>query len=185
MLVVNSIALAKRADTLRDKGTNRVDFLSGKVDKYQWIDIGSSFSMNELSASFLYAQLQYADNIQQKRKELWQTYFNELASLEKEGKAQLPKIPTYATHNNHIFYLICKNLKDREQLIAHLKKKAINAVFHNQSLHKSQYYKDKHDGRNLINADSFSECLIRLPLYFELSKSQQKTVIDSVLAYYK
>lgn len=185
MLVVNDAKLAKRADTIRDKGTNRVDFLNGEVDKYQWTDIGSSFSANELSASFLYAQFQYIDSIQQKRKEQWHTYFKELTCLEKEGKACLPNIPQYANHNSHIFYLICKNFKERAALITHLHKKNINAVFHNQSLHKSTYYADKHDGRTLPNTDKFSDCLLRLPLFYELTTNMQDKVIKNVLLFYK
>ncbi|MHB8260639.1 MAG: dTDP-4-amino-4,6-dideoxygalactose transaminase [Bacteroidia bacterium] len=185
LLVINNPKFTHRADTIRNKGTNRVDFENGKVNKYQWTDIGSSFSANELSASFLYAQLQHIDAIQQKRKTQWHTYYNELTCLEKEGKAYLPKIPPYANHNSHIFYLICKNFKERAALITHLHKNGVNAVFHNQSLHKSIYYADKHDGRTLPNADRYTNCLLRLPLFYELTTDMQNKVIENVLFFYK
>ncbi len=185
MLVINDEKYTKRAETIRDKGTNRIDFLKGKVDKYQWVDIGSSYGLNELSASFLYAQLQRIENIRQKRKDQWQLYYKELFSLEKEGKAMLPNIPAYAVHNHHIFYLVCKNLEERSALIAFLHKRGINAVFHNQSLHKSNYYKSKHDGRELPNADRFSDCLIRLPLYYKLSTASQNKISKNILLFYK
>ena len=141
--------------------------------------------MNELSASFLYAQLQRRGKIYQKRKVQWQTYYNELTCLEKEGKAYIQHIPMYANPNSHIFYLICKNFKERAKLITHLHKKGVNAVFHNQSLHKSTYYVDKHDGRNLPNADRYTNCLLRLPLYFELSSEQQSEVVHAIISFYK
>jgi dTDP-4-amino-4,6-dideoxygalactose transaminase len=177
MLVINDEQFIQRAEIIREKGTNRNKFFRGEVDKYNWVDIGSSFLPSEITAAFLLAQIEQMDFIQQKRRMLWNTYYNELQILKHKGII-LPTIPDFASNNAHAFYLICNNLKERDALIQHLKTDNIIAVFHYLSLHDSLYFKEKHDGRILLNADKFSDCLVRLPLYFELT---QKDITDIIV----
>lgn len=177
MLVINDEQFIQRAEIIREKGTNRNKFFRGEVDKYNWVDIGSSFLPSEITAAFLLAQIEQMDFIQQKRRMLWNTYYNELQILKHKGII-LPTIPDFASNNAHAFYLICNNLKERDALIQHLKTDNIIAVFHYLSLHDSPYFKEKHDGRILLNADKFSDCLVRLPLYFELT---QKDITDIIV----
>lgn len=169
MLVINDERFIRRAEIIWEKGTNRSEFFRGEVDKYGWVDTGSSFLPSEVIAAFLYAQLENLDIIQKKRKQLWDTYYEGLILLAKKGYFKLPTIPDYATNNAHLFYLVCNSLDERTALIKKFKENDILAVFHYLSLHKSVYYADKHDGRELPNCDRFSDCLVRLPMYFELS----------------
>ncbi|HWY37016.1 MAG TPA: dTDP-4-amino-4,6-dideoxygalactose transaminase, partial [Bacteroidia bacterium] len=155
MLVINDDRFIKRAEIIREKGTNRSAFFRGEIDKYGWVDIGSSFLPSDIIAAFLFAQLESLDKIQAKRKDTWNSYHTGLQPLEKAGKLKLPEIPSYATNNAHMFYLVCKNLDERTKLIAHLKKNGIAAVFHYLSLHRSPFYHAKHDGRDLSNTDRY------------------------------
>jgi len=184
MITVNNPKFISRAEIIREKGTNRSAFFRGEVDKYGWVDIGSSFLPSEIIAAFLYAQLEHLDEIQKKRKKIWDTYYKGLQTLEKEEKLSLPVIPGYATNNAHMFYILCRNLKERSSLIAHLKKNDILSVFHYLSLHKSPFYKKFHDGRKMPNSDRYTNCLLRLPLYYELSASQQEKIINSIREFY-
>ena len=184
MLAVNHKNFLDRAEIIWEKGTNRSAFWRGEVDKYGWVDIGSSFLPSELTAAFLWAQLEELENIQNKRKEVWENYWTGLQPLTEFG-VQLPYIPEYATNNAHMFYLVCNSETERSELIEYLKINEINAVFHYLSLHKSSFYLDKHDGRELIQADKYSECLVRLPFYFELSFDDQKFVIDTILKFFE
>ncbi len=185
MLVVNNPDFQSRSEIIWEKGTNRSAFFRGEVDKYGWVDVGSSFLPSEILAAFLYAQLEHLDEIQSKRKAIWNRYNEAFQDLEKSGKIeQLPFVPDYGEQNGHLFYVLCKNPEDRAGLINHLKANNVHAVFHYLSLHKSPFYKDKHDGRELPNTDKFADCLVRLPLYFELSEDQQAHVIDSVINYF-
>jgi dTDP-4-amino-4,6-dideoxygalactose transaminase len=168
MLVINDENYIPRAEIIREKGTNRSSFFRGEVDKYNWVDIGSSFLPSDLIAAFLFAQLENLNKIQEKRKHIWKLYFNELKELELNGKISLPKIPDYATNNAHMFYIVCKNLSQRTKLITYLKEKGIQSVFHYLSLHKSSYYFNKHDGRDLPWSDHYTDSLLRLPFYYEL-----------------
>jgi dTDP-4-amino-4,6-dideoxygalactose transaminase len=138
------------------------------VNKYGWCDIGSSFLPSEVVAAFLWAQLEALDDIQSKRKQLWNKYHELLEPLEDEGRFRLPDIPDYATNNAHMFYLVCNNLQERSALIKKLKDNDILAVFHYLSLHSSDYYMDKHDGRFLPECDRYADCLVRLPMYYDL-----------------
>ncbi len=183
-LVINDDKYIKRAEIIREKGTNRSAFFRGEVDKYNWVDIGSSFLPSDIIAAFLYAQLENLDKIQLKRKAIWKSYYEQLKPLSDLGHFRLPFIPDYATNNAHIFYIVCNDAKDRKGLIEHLKGNGISAVFHYLSLHSSPYYKDKHDGRNLPNADHYSDCLIRLPMFFELSEVEVQYVVDKIKAYF-
>jgi dTDP-4-amino-4,6-dideoxygalactose transaminase len=170
MLVVNDPRFEKRAEIIREKGTNRSAFFRGEVDKYGWVDIGSSFLPSEIIAAFLYAQLENIDHIQKRRSRLWDLYWEALFPLAQKGYLQLPLIPYYATNNAHIFYIVCENVQQRTELIRHTWENGILTVFHYQSLHMSEYYRGRHDGRELVNSDKYSDCLIRLPLFYELKE---------------
>lgn len=185
MLVINDKKYTNKAEIVKNKGTNRSDFLKGTINKYEWVDMGSSFAPNEYTASVLYAQLEKLEIIQQIRERKWRNYYNQLKPLENEGKLSLPYIPDYATNNWHMFYLLCKNITERTNLISYLYKNGVQAVFHYQNLHNSIYYKDKHDGRILSNAERYTDCLLRLPLYCELSNVKQNKVIKLISSFYK
>ncbi len=184
MLAINDDRFTHRAEIIREKGTNRSAFFRGEVDKYGWVDLGSSFLPSDIIAAFLYAQLENLKDIQERRRILWDRYYKALSPLASQGKLTLPYIPTFATNNAHMFYLVCRSLDERNGLIALLKEKGIYAVFHYISLHTSPYYKDKHDGRELPNADHFTDCLLRLPLFYELAEEQVDFITDTIHAYY-
>ncbi len=159
MLVINDDRFFKRAEIIREKGTNRSAFFRGEVDKYGWVDIGSSFLPSEIIAAFLFAQLENLDNIQTKRKKIWNYYHKNLKPLVDKGYFKFSCIPEYATNNAHMFYIECRNPDERKNLIDYLKSKSIYAVFHYLSLHKSPFYKDKHDGRPMVNSDRYTDHL--------------------------
>lgn len=184
MLVVNDEQFAKRAEIIWEKGTNRSAFFRGEVDKYGWVDVGSSFLPSDINAAFLYAQLEHLDEIQQKRKEIWNTYYTGLYPLKEKGKLILPLVPNYATNNAHMFYVICNSPKERKGLIQHLKNNNVHAVFHYLSLHRSPYYVSKYEGLDLVNTDVYSETLLRLPLFYELNYEQLVFIISSINKYY-
>lgn len=185
MIVINDEKFISRAEVIREKGTNRSAFFRGEVDKYNWVDIGSSFLPSDIIAAFLYAQLENLDNIQNRRKHIWNLYFEGLQHLEKRDFINLPVIPEYATNNAHMFYIVCRSLKEREELTAHLKKFNIHAVFHYLSLHKSKFYNASHDGRDLPMSDKYSDCLLRLPFYYELEDSSVHRIIDLINQFYE
>jgi len=185
MLVINDEQFIERAEIIWEKGTNRSAFFRGEVDKYGWVDIGSSFLPSEIIAAFLYAQLERLDVIQTRRKKIWKNYHSGLLPLSERGVIQLPKIPEYASNNAHMFYIVCKNIDERTALIDFLKSQSINAVFHYQSLHKSKFYEGKQVNQNLPNCDFFSDALLRLPFYFELSSGEQDTVINAIKEFFK
>jgi dTDP-4-amino-4,6-dideoxygalactose transaminase len=184
MLVINDDRFAARAEIIWEKGTNRSAFFRGEIDKYGWVDIGSSFLPSDIIAAFLFAQLECLENIQQKRLEIWQYYNLKLKQLELNNNIRLPYCPENSTNNAHMFYIICKDLNERSALIAHLKSKQINAVFHYISLHKSPYYKDKHDGRVLSMVDFYSDTLLRLPMYYELEKEDLDRICNEIESFY-
>ena len=184
MLVINDDQFRSRAEIIREKGTNRSAFFRGEIDKYGWVDIGSSFLPSEIIAAYLYAQIENLSRIQAKRKLLWELYHQALKPLEERGIVKLPYIPNYATNNAHIYYLVCKSLQERQKLIEHLKKDQIYAVFHYLSLHKSPFYKDQYSGNVLPNADYFTDCLLRLPMYYELSENDLLKIVDSIKAFF-
>ncbi|WP_143310833.1 dTDP-4-amino-4,6-dideoxygalactose transaminase [Chitinophaga vietnamensis] len=183
LLAINDERFVQRAEIIWEKGTNRSAFFRGEIDKYGWVDIGSSFLPSEVTAAFLYAQLGNIEEIQTRRKEIWALYMQELQEL--GNVVGLPTIPPYATNNAHIFYLICNNIDERDALIAYLKKNQVHAVFHYLSLHKSPFYKDKHDGRELKYTDHYSEKLVRLPLFFELTNDEVLHITNTIKAFYK
>lgn len=176
MLAINDERFIHRAEIIWEKGTNRAEFFRGEVNKYGWVDTGSSFLPSEIIAAFLWAQIENLDNIQQRRKALWQQYYNGLKPLADKGYFKLPDIPEYATNNAHMFYLVCRSLEERTALITHLKSNDVLSVFHYLSLHSSDYYKDKHDGRDLPNCEHFADCLVRLPMYYELKEEEVENI---------
>lgn len=184
MLVINDEKYIKRAEIIREKGTNRSSFFRGEVDKYGWVDIGSSFLPSDIIAAFLFAQLENIDLIQKRRKEIWNIYFDKLTPLINSG-IQLPIISKQATNNAHMFYLVCKSLDERNELIAFLKQNNVYSVFHYLSLHKSPYYHQKHDNRVLNNSDHYSDCLVRLPMFYELLDEQVELISELILNFYK
>lgn len=169
LLEVNDERFVRRAEILWEKGTNRAEFFRGEVNKYGWVDMGSSFLPAEINAAFLWAQLENLDEIQSKRKQLWNRYYELLKPLADKGYFQLPDIPEYASNNAHMFYLTFPSLETRTALIKHLKDNDIMAVFHYLSLHSSAYYADKHDGRTLPECDRYADTLVRLPMFYDLS----------------
>lgn len=169
MLAINDEKFIHRAEIIWEKGTNRSAFFRGEVDKYGWVDVGSSFLPSETIAAFLWAQLENLDFIQNRRKVLWETYAKLLSNWAQANQVMLPALPSYATNNAHMFYLVVPNLAARTKLIDKLKKQEILAVFHYLSLHSSPFYAAKHDGRTLSNSDHFSDTLVRLPMFFDLS----------------
>lgn len=180
MLAINDMQFAQRAEIIWEKGTNRSAFFRGEVDKYGWVDVGSSFLPSELISSFLWAQIENVDKIQTQRKKHWDFYYNALKDWAVENNIQMPIVPNFATNNGHMFYLVCKDSQQRKELIKKLKDKDIHAVFHYLSLHKSPFYQEKHDGRNLSLSDNYSDCLIRLPLYFELDEEMLSKVCNKL-----
>jgi dTDP-4-amino-4,6-dideoxygalactose transaminase len=169
-LAINDERFIKRSEIIWEKGTNRAEFFRGEVNKYGWVDIGSSFLPSEITAAFLWAQIESLETIQTRRLEIWNWYNNHVDELwGKEYEFSKPFIPGYATNNAHMFYLVFMQAEERARFIQILKNKSIYLVFHYLGLHKSSFYKDKHDGRPLPNCDRYEECLVRLPMFYELN----------------
>lgn len=187
LLVVNDERFIRRAEIIWEKGTNRAEFFRGMVNKYGWVDTGSSFLPSEINAAFLWAQLENLDVIQAKRKKLWEQYFVGLQGLAAEGRFRLPQIPSYATNNAHMFYLVCRNLEERTGLIQYLKEQKITAVFHYLSLHLSDYYTANHQGEipSLPVCNKYADCLVRLPMYYELTLEEVDMIVEAIKAYVK
>lgn len=185
MLVVNDMSFAPRAEIIWEKGTNRAAFYRGEVDKYGWVDVGSSYLPSDLAAAYLYGQIEMLDDIQHKRKNIFNTYNERLKLLEASGELQLPVIPEYASHNGHLFYLVTNKPSQRDQLIKHLNLKGIQAVFHYLPLHKSPYYNEKYTGLPLPEAERYADCLLRLPFFYDLSEVQIETVVNAIYSFYK
>lgn len=185
LLTINDMRYAPRAEIIREKGTNRSAFFRGEVDKYSWVDVGSSFLPSEIIAAFLYAQLENLDAIQSRRLELWRLYAEILSPLQAEGLLQLPVVPSDATNNAHMFYVVCRSLDERSGLIEYLKQHDIMSVFHYLSLHRSPFYEERHDGRELPNADRFTDCLLRLPMFIGLTNDDVQRIGETIQSYYR
>lgn len=178
LLVVNDERFIRRAEIIWEKGTNRAEFFRGEVNKYGWVDMGSSFLPAEINAAFLWAQLENLDDIQAKRKQLWNRYYDNLSKV--PASFSLPDIPDYATNNAHMFYLVLPDLEKRTAFIKYLKEHGIGAVFHYLSLHSSEYYRTRHDGRQLPECDRYADCLVRLPLFYDLTIEQVDFICDTI-----
>lgn len=186
LLVVNDERFIRRAEIIWEKGTNRAEFFRGMVNKYGWVDTGSSFLPSEINSAFLYAQLESLEDIQIRRKAIWKQYYDGLKDLFEKGSFSMPNKPDYATNNAHMFYLVCRNLEERTKLISHLKEKGIYAAFHYLSLHLSDYYRNHHEGviPDLPNCDKFADRLVRLPMFFELKDEEVLYVISEIKSFY-
>lgn len=185
LLIVNDEQYTRRAEIIWEKGTNRAEFFRGMVNKYGWVDTGSSFLPSEVNAAFLLAQLEELDTIQNRRKMLWDIYHEELAPLAVKGYFTLPDIPGYATNNAHMFYIVCRNIDERSALISFLKDNGIQACFHYLALHRSEYYTTHYTERpELPNCDRFADCLVRMPMYYELKEDEVKYITDKIKAFY-
>jgi dTDP-4-amino-4,6-dideoxygalactose transaminase len=178
MLVVNDVIFDERAEIIWEKGTNRSKFFRGEIDKYGWVDVGSSFLPSEIIAAFLWAQLEQLDCIQKRRIEIWNDYHDNLKGWAFTNEINLPSIPEYATNNAHMFYLVLPNLIQRDRFISELKEKKINTVFHYQALNKSPFYLQNNELKDFVLSDMYTDCLVRLPFYFELESFD---VINSIL----
>jgi dTDP-4-amino-4,6-dideoxygalactose transaminase len=185
LLVINKPELTQRAEIIREKGTNRSSFFRGEVDKYGWVDIGSSFLPSDIIAAYLFAQLENIDVIQNRRKAIWQAYHDVLSTVaQTSGRFSLPVLPIYATNNAHMFYLVCDSIETRTLLIEYLRSNGVHSVFHYLSLHKSTFHEVQHDGRALVNSDKFTDCILRLPLYYELSDEEVSKVSQHIIDFF-
>lgn len=184
MLSINDPKYFERAEVIREKGTNRSAFFRGEVNKYGWVDIGSSFLPSEIISAFLYGQLEHLNEIQAKRIAIWERYNAGLKGLSDEGFIQLPIIPDFATNNAHMFYVICRSYEERTELIKHMKEKDIHPVFHYLSLNKSEYFLKDNPEINIPNSDHFTDCLLRLPFYYELCDSEQHRILEEIKNFY-
>jgi dTDP-4-amino-4,6-dideoxygalactose transaminase len=183
-LLINDAQYSDRADVLRDKGTNRKRFFEGEVDKYTWVDIGSSFLPSDMLAAFLYAQLERKDEIQQHRRSAWEFYRDSLTSWAAEQGVSLPFVPSYCEHPSHLFYLVLPSSDDRLMMMDHMKDRGISVVFHYQPLHLSEMGRKLGGQRGQCPVtERVADCLIRLPLFHGITKQQQEAVVSAILEY--
>ncbi len=180
MLVINEPTFNERAEVIREKGTNRSKFFRGEVDKYGWVDIGSSFLPSDIIAAFLFGQLESLDDIQMTRKKIWDQYKKTLCPLASKGFFRFPSIPEYATNNAHMFYLLCNSLAMRTKLINDLKEAGILSVFHYISLHKAPFNRPATDDRLLPQADYYTDHLLRLPFFYSLTEEQVDLICRTI-----
>jgi dTDP-4-amino-4,6-dideoxygalactose transaminase len=180
-LLINDPQYVERAEVIREKGTNRSRFFRGQVDKYSWVDVGSSYLMSDVLAAFLYAQLECADAIQAKRCRVWEYYDSNLAEWAKEQGVRTPIIPAHCEQTYHVYYLLLPSLGVRQALIKHLKQRGILSVFHYLPLHLSDMGR-KYGGRagDCPVTENVSDRLLRLPFYNELSEADQAAVVTAV-----
>jgi len=180
-LVINDDRMIERAEVLREKGTNRSKFLRGEIDKYTWVDVGSSFLLSDVLAAFLYAQLEELDEINQKRKAIFDYYYENLKELEDKGELRLPTIPDDCKTNYHLFYILLPSVEKRNQLMDQLKGEEISAVFHYVPLHSSPMgAKFGYKEGDLPITENVSSCLLRLPFYADLGLEEQSFVVSMV-----
>jgi dTDP-4-amino-4,6-dideoxygalactose transaminase len=180
-LLINNPCFEERSEIIWEKGTNRSKFFRGEVDKYTWVDVGSSYLPSELQAAFLLAQLEAAEYITAKRKALWSHYCDNLGSLEQRGHLHLPVVPTGCNHNGHIFYILLNSAEEQQALLSKLNKKGINAVFHYQPLHRSPAGARFGRAAGVLKVtDDIASRLVRLPLFSDLSHEQVDHICDEI-----
>ena len=184
-LLINDPQYIERAEIIREKGTNRSRFFRGQVDKYTWVDVGSSYLMSDVLAAFLFAQLEQADDIQSKRRTIWERYHDELANWADEQRVRLPVIPADCDQAYHMYYLLLPNLEARQKLIAHLRSRGILSVFHYLPLHLSDMGR-KFGGKagDCPVTENISDRLLRLPFFNQLSEADQTEVIEAVRSFH-
>lgn len=183
LLAINDQRFLDRAEIIWEKGTNRAAFYRGEVNKYGWVDTGSSFLPSEIVAAFLWAQINELQVIQKKRKNIWNQYLNGLYEWAKKNGIGVPIIPSFSTNNGHLFYLVFHSVEQRQYFIKYMKVRNIQIVFHYLCLHNSPFYIDKHDGRLLPNSENFADCLVRLPLHLGLGDKDVENIIETILNY--
>ena len=184
--LVNRSELVERAEIIREKGTNRSQFLRGQVDKYSWVDIGSSYLPSDLAAAYLYAQLEIADEINDDRLRSWNLYYELLRPLAETGRIEMPSVPEGCKHNAHLFYIKAKDIEERTALIAYLKEQGVIALFHYVPLHSSiagRKYGRFHGEDGFTTRES--ERLIRLPMFYGLTEEQVRFITECVFAFYQ
>jgi len=185
LLIINDSTFSNRAEVIREKGTNRSQFFRGAVDKYSWVDVGSSYLPSELNAAYLFAQLEGAESINQDRLNSWNQYFDGLCELQKDGHITLPTIPQECTHNAHMFYIKVKKLDERKMILNYLKEHEILASFHYVPLHSSKA--GKRFGM-FFGQDKFttkeSDCLVRLPMYYKLKNEEIQFIVELIKKFY-
>ena len=185
LLAINDERFIRRSEILWEKGTNRSEFFRGEVNKYGWVDTGSSFLPSDVIAAFLWAQLENLDMIQNRRKDIWNQYYKGLKELEDKGMVKVPEIPAYATNNAHMFYLVCRSLEERTALIKYLKGNGILSVFHYLSLHLSEFYTQNYKNiPSLPRCDKYADCLVRLPMFYELNNETIKFIIEKINSFF-
>lgn len=185
LIIINDERFVQRAEIIREKGTNRSQFFRGQVDKYTWVDVGSSYLPSELQAAYLWGQLQKADEINQDRLKIWQAYREAFEPIREAGRLELPFMPEHCVHNAHMFYLKLDNLEQRSAFIEHLKQRDVMAVFHYIPLHSSPagikfgefHGQDKYTTKE-------SERLVRLPIYYGMTAEDQSQVINAVMPFF-
>ena len=185
LLVINDNKFINRAEVMREKGTNQSSFNRKEIARYNWIDTGSSFLAPDTSAAFLYAQLTQLDDIQGKRKKIWEYYFKGLKPLADKGVIELPNVPANSTHNGHIFYIICKSPQVRTHFIEHMLLNNVQAQFHYITLHDSPFYKKLHGKRALPMAKFYQNCLVRLPIFYDLAETDAEKIIKLTWQFFK
>lgn len=185
-LVINNPKYNERAEILREKGTNRSNFLRGQVDKYTWVDFGDSYLPSDMNAAYLWAQLQVADEINNNRLDTWHAYNEAFKPLAETGKLELPFIPDGCVHNAHMYYLKCRDLEDRTNLISYLKAHDISAVFHYVPLHSAPagLRFGRFHGEDVYTTVE-SDRLVRLPMYYNLPHEDRDRIIAAVLCFYQ
>lgn len=185
-LLIKNEDMIEEAEIIREKGTNRSKFFRGQIDKYTWVNAGSSYLPSELNAAYLYAELEVAEEINQNRKDSWNRYYQLLKPLAEQGRIELPYIPDECEHNGHMFYIKCKDLNERSALIAYLKEREIMAVFHYIPLHSAPAGRKfgRFSGEDRFTTKE-SERLLRLPMYYGLDEGSQSRVVEEIANYYK
>lgn len=185
-ILLNEPEFVGRAEIIREKGTNRSRFFRGQVDKYTWVDMGSSYLPSEMNAAYLLAQLDHADSINNDRLASWHHYYEGLKELEERGRIELPVIPEHCRHNAHIFYLKTRDLEERTNLIRYLKENGVSAAFHYVPLHSSPHGMKvgSFHGEDRFTT-SESERLLRLPLYYQIEKEEVSRVVECLYSYYE
>jgi dTDP-4-amino-4,6-dideoxygalactose transaminase len=185
-IVINNPIYIERAEIIREKGTNRKKFFRGEVDKYTWVDIGSSYLPSDIIAAFLYAQLENIEKINKRREDLYNYYYRGLIQLVNNGFIRLPFISRECKSNHHLFYILLNDVNTRDALMNYLKSKGILAVFHYIPLHLSKVGRTIGcDNRNLKVTERCSDCLLRLPFYYELTHEEQDEIIDNIKYFFE